>query len=234
MKYLFKKELNSYFATPFGFIFIGIFLLLSGIMFTIYNLVGGSGSLGGMFELLKNFSFVVFPVLTMKAFAEERKSGTEQLLVTSTLSETDIVLGKFLAACCVFLIALAATLPYVVIIARFGSLNAGSTAASYLGFILLGISMTAVCMFASSLADNQVTAAIVSFGLLFVMVMLLSLSKSVSIPVITPLLSALAITRRYDEFTRGILRMGPICYYVGVTVIFVFLTVINLKRRRFI
>ena len=72
MYYIWKKEMSSYFTTPFGYVFIGIFLLLSGIMFTIYNLVGGSGSVGGMFDLLKNFAFSVFPVLTMKQFAEER------------------------------------------------------------------------------------------------------------------------------------------------------------------
>lgn len=228
-----KKETAAYFSTPFGFVFMGIFLLLSGIMFTIYNLLGGNAGLAGMFDLLKNVSFIIFPVLTMKMFAEERKNGTEQLLLTSRLTARDIVLGKFFAACLMFLAALAVTFVYVGIIASYGYPNFGSLAASYLGFILLGISMIAICTFASSFAENQVTAAISSFGILFLMVMMASFTKSLDIPVIGPILSALAITTRYDEFTRGVLRMGPVTYYLGVTVVCLVLTVKNLEYRRF-
>ena len=90
MGYIFKKEVSAYFSTPFGFVFMGIFLLLSGLSFTIYNLVGLSGEVSGMFSLLSNLAFMVFPVLTMRLFAEERRAGTEQLLLNSRLSITDI------------------------------------------------------------------------------------------------------------------------------------------------
>ena len=232
MIYVFKKEASAYFATPFGFVFLGIFLLLSGISFTTYNLVGGGGDLAGMFSLLSNMSFMVFPVLTMKLFAEERRAGTEQLLLTSRLSIWEIVLGKYLAAAFVLLVALAITGVYVGIITAYGFPNLGGIAASYLGYFLLGIAMIAVCTFASSLADNQVTAAIASFGLLFVLVMLASFSRSLQLPAITEILSALAITTRYDEFTRGIFRAGPVCYYLIYAAVMLFLTVKNLERRR--
>lgn len=233
MKHLFKKEIDAYFTTPFGFVFLGIFLLISGVMFTVYNLLGANGDLNGMFDLMKNLSFMVFPVLTMRMFAEERRAGTEQLLVTSRLSPTNIVLGKFFAALLVFVAALAVTLIYVGILARYGMPNYGSIAASYLGFFLLGAAMIAVCTFTSSFAENQITAAIASFGTLFFMVILASFVKSIDIPVVTPALSAVAITIRYDEFTLGILRPGPVVYYLAVTAVFLGLTVKNLQWRRY-
>jgi len=232
MIYVFKKEVGAYFSTPFGFVYMGIFLLLSGLSFTIYNLVGLSGDMAGMFSLLSNLSFMIFPVLTMRLFAEERRAGTEQLMINSQLSLTDIVLGKYFAALFVMLCSMLVTLVYVGILLRFGYPNLGAVAASYIGYFILSMAMIAVCTFASSMADNQVTAAIASFGLMFVLVMLNSFTRSVDIPVITEVLSALAITTRYEEFTLGVFRLGPICYYLAFAAVALFLTVKNVERRR--
>ena len=232
MYYLWKKEVSSYFATPFGFVFMGIFLLLSGLSFTTSNLLGGNGDLSGMFGLLSNMSFMTFPVLTMRLFGEERRAGTENLLLTSRLTIPQIVLAKYLAAVTVFLITMLATLVYVGIIVTYGYPNLGALAASYLGYILLGTAMIAVCTFTSSLADNQVTAAILSFGALFVLVMMSAFSRSMQVPIIAPVLRAMSITLRYDEFIRGIFRLGPVCYYIGYSIIFLFFAVKNMQRRR--
>ena len=233
MSSLFRKEMSTYFTSPFGFVFLGIFLLLSGIMFTIYNLLGGNADMAGTFDLLKNLSFIIFPILTMRLFAEERRAGTEMVLVTSRLSMWDIVMGKFLSAVALFGIALLTTLVYAGIIGAYGMLNAGALLASYLGFFLLGVSMIAICLFIASLAENQITAAVSAFGVLFFMTILASFTRSLNIPVLTPILSAIAITTRYDEFTLGVLRLGPVVYYVGITAISLLLTVWNMKRRRF-
>lgn len=233
MIFIFKKEVSAYFSTPFGFIFMGIFLLLSGIVFSTYNLVGGGGDLFGMFGLLANMSFMTYPVLTIKLFAEERRAGTEQLLLTSRLSVTDIVLGKYLAAGFVFLATLAVTGVYVIILKTYGFPDLLAIAGSYIGFFLLGMAFIAVCTFTSSLADNQVTAAISSFGALVGLVMVGAVSRTLQIPVLSEILSALAITRQYDEFIRGIFRPGPICYFIGFSIVFICLTIISLGRRRF-
>ena len=232
MIHVLKRELNAYFSTPFGFVFLGIFLLLSGISFTTYNLVGGGGDMAGMFSLLSNMSFMVFPILTMKLFAEDRKSGTEQLLVSSRLSLTAIVVGKYLAAVLVLVTALLVTGVYVAILVTYGYPNLGGIAGAYLGYLVLGMAMIAVCTFASSLAENQVTAAIASVGFLFVLVMLASFSRSLPIPVFSDILAALALTTRYDEFTRGIFRAGPVVYYLAYIVVMIFLTIKNMERRR--
>ncbi len=188
MIFIFKKKSQAYFSTPFGFIFMGIFLLLSGIVFSTYNLVGGGGDLSGMFGLLANMSFMTYPVLTIKLFAEERRAGTEQLLLTSRLSATDIVLGKYLAAGFVFLATLAVTGVYVIILKTYGFPDLLAIAGSYIGFFLLGMAFIAVCTFTSSLADNQVTAAISSFGALVGLVMIGTVSRTLQIPVLSEIL----------------------------------------------
>lgn len=225
--------MQQYFTTPFGFVFLGIFLVLGGVMFTIYNLLGGNADFAGTFDLMKNLSFLLFPILTMRLFAEERRAGTEMLLVASKLSMKDIVLGKFFAASSVFLAALLTTLVYVGIVSAYGAPNMGSVLASYLGFFLLGLCMISICLFIASFAENQVTAAVASFGTLFFLMILASFTKSLNIPVLTPVLSAIAITTRFDDFTLGILRIGPIVYYAGVTLIFLLLAIKNMEKRRF-
>ena len=233
MIHIFKKEFYTYFSTPFGFVFMGIFLILSGIVFMTYNLLGGGGDLFGMFGLLSNITFMVFPILTIKLFADERRSGAESLLLASRLNSTQIVLGKYFAAVSVFLLTLSATLVYVVILIIYGFPDLMSIAGSYIGFILLGMAFIAVCTFSSSLAETYLTAAISSFGALVGLTMIGAFSRSINIPVIKEIFSALAITRQYDEFIRGIFRPGPITYFISFIVISLALTIFNLDRRRF-
>jgi ABC-2 type transport system permease protein len=231
---IFRRELAGYFATPFGFIFLGIFLLLSGIIFTTYNLLGGGGDMNGMFGLFSNIAFMVFPILTIKMFADDRRLGIEPLLLNSRLSSAQIVLGKYLAAVTVFLMALAATVVYVVILKVYGFPYLTAIAGAYFGFFLLGAAFIAVCAFTASLADNYVTAAIASFGALVGLVMAGAVSRTVQAPVLTQVLSALAVTRQYDEFIRGIFRPGPVVYFIGFAAVFLCLAVISLNRRRFV
>ncbi len=227
-----RKEIEAYFTTPFGFVFMGIFLLLAGLTFTMSNLLGGSGDLLGMFGLLANISFMTFPILTMRQYSEERKAGTEHLLLSSRLSITDIVLGKFIAALVVFLLTLLVTAAFPIILVIYGDPNIGGIFASYFGFFLFGSAMIAVCTFIASFTENQVIAAIASFGLLFLLVMLSSFAKSIEVPVLKEILSTLAISSRYDEFIRGIFRPGPVSYYICYAAVFLFLTITNIKRRQ--
>lgn len=227
-----RKEIEAYFTTPFGFVFMGIFLLLAGLTFTMSNLLGGNGDLLGMFGLLANISFMTFPILTMRQYSEERKAGTEHLLLSSRLTLTDIVLGKYIAALVVFLLTLLVTAAFPIILVIYGDPNIGGIFASYFGFFLFGSAMIAVCSFIASFTENQVIAAIASFGLLFLLVMLSSFSKSIDVPVLKEILSALAISARYDEFIRGIFRPGPVSYYICYAAVFLFLTITNIKRRQ--
>src|SRR5512138_2964174 len=105
---IFKKEIKAYFSTPFGFIFMGIFLLMSGIAFATHNLLGRRADVYGMLGIMRTLSITAFPVLTMRLLAEERHMGTDQLLFTSRLSVSAVVVGKYVAALCVLLATLLA------------------------------------------------------------------------------------------------------------------------------
>jgi ABC-2 type transport system permease protein len=227
-----RKEIEAYFTTPFGFVFMGIFLLLAGLTFTMANLLGGNGDLLGMFGLLANISFMTFPILTMRQYSEERKAGTEHLLLSSRLTIADIVLGKYIAALVVFLFTLLATVAFPIILVIYGDPNIGGLLASYLGFFLFGAAMIAVCSLMASFTENQVIAAIASFGTLFLLVMLSSFAKSIEVPILKEILSVLAISARYDEFVRGVFRPGPVSYYICYAGVFLFLTISNIKLRQ--
>jgi ABC-2 type transport system permease protein len=227
-----KKEIKAYFSTPFGFIFMGIFLLMSGIAFTTYNLLGRRADIYGMLGIMRTLSITAFPVLTMRLLAEERHMGTDQLLLTSRLSVAAVVVGKYLAALFVLFVTLLANSLYVIILFFYGEPTIGAILGSYAGFFLLGASFTAICLFASGLAENQVTSALAAFGMLFALVIIGSLSASVRLPVLRDLIRVLSVGGQFEELTRGIFRLGPLVYYVCFSSAFVFLTIKVVERRR--
>ena len=164
---IFNKELRSYFHSAVGYIFMVVFLLISGLFFTLYNLVPGSGYYNDViFNMTFVFLFLV-PILTMKMISNETREKTDQLLLTSPLRIWEIVIGKFLAAVALFVITVAITFIYPIILGKFGEIAVGETIGGYLGFILMGACFIAVGLFISSLTDNLVTAGVGTFGALF-------------------------------------------------------------------
>ncbi|NLY75976.1 MAG: ABC transporter permease subunit [Firmicutes bacterium] len=161
-----KRELKTYFLTPTGYIFMGFFLLISGFFFAIGNLFSANPNYNSMLGTINFVFMILVPILTMRLLAEESRQKTDQLLLTSPLSVTEIVLGKYLAAVAVFLLTVAVTCIYPIILSFFGSIAVSEIVGGYLGFILLGSSFIAVGLFISSLTENQVVAAVVTFSAL--------------------------------------------------------------------
>ena len=171
---IFRREIRAYFASPIGFTFIGFFLLLAGIFFSFSNLLGGNPNYTGVLGSLTFVFLFLVPILTMRLLSEEMRQKTDQLLITSPLSITGIVIGKYLAAVGIFLIALLVTVLYPVIMSFYalGGLGWWEILGGYIGFFLLGSSFIAVGLFFSSLTDNQLVAAVVSFAaLLFIWIL---------------------------------------------------------------
>jgi len=229
---MFKKEVSIYFHTSFGFVFMGIFLLLSGAVFSIYNLWSSRGDIYGMLGVLNYVSIVTFPILTMKLLAEEKRMSTDQILFTSPVSIESIIIGKYLAALFVYLMTLIATGIFAVFVVIFGKTSLGTIIGSYLGFAFLGAAYIAICMFASSLTDSQVTSAIIGFGFLFGFMIIGLLTNAIPIVFLKEILSWFAILSKYEEFSNGILKIGPLIYYLSFVVGFVFLTIIVVKSRQ--
>jgi len=228
---IFKKEIYIYFFTPFGYIFSGLFLLLCGIIFSFYNLSGTRADILGMLGALNMVSIVIFPVLTMKLLAEEKKASTDQLLFTSPVTVTSIIMGKYFAALFVFLTTLTTTGIFAVFIAIYGDTTPGAIIGSYVGFAMLGAAYIAICLFASSLTENQVTSAILGFGFLFGFMIIGFLSNAMPWPIMNKALKALAILSKYDEFSSGVLGLSPLVYYLSFTIVFIYLTVQVVEHR---
>ena len=163
-----KREIKAYFVTPIGFLYMGLFLLITGIFFTFSNLFSQSSQYSGFLGNVLFIYLFAIPLLTMRLFSEEKRQKTDQLLLTSPISIIEIVCGKFLAALCLYAMTLVVTVLYAVIIAVYGDLLVWETVGSYIGFLFLGACYIAVGVLVSASTENQLTAALVTFFSLLV------------------------------------------------------------------
>ena len=172
MKAIYKKEVKSYLTSMIGYVFIFFILLLEGIYFTAYNLQNAYPLFGTTLSAVTFIFLILVPVLTMKTIAEERKQKTDQLLLTAPVSVSEIVLGKFLAVATVYAIPVLIICLYPMIMGKYGTVSYAMAYTAVLGFALLGFAQIAVGVFWSSVTENPVIAAVVTFIVLFVCYMI--------------------------------------------------------------
>jgi ABC-2 type transport system permease protein len=230
MSAIFWKEVKSYFYSPMAYILIGLFTLLTSIFF-LPNLMYGQGSFTNNLSTMGFILLVIVPILTMRILAEDRKNGTEVLLITSPASITSMVIGKYLAVCFVFLIMTVISFIYPVVLFAFGGTFSVDLIGGYIGFILLGMTFISIGVFASSLSENQVVSVIVSYVALLIMYLAGSLSSVVG-GLAAKILNWISLMSRYDDFSRGILGLSPVVYYLSFIAVFLFLTTRVIEKRR--
>lgn len=242
MKAIFKRELRAYFKTPVGYIFLSAFIFFASLMFVFINMNMQSTSMSGFFSNISLVFVFVIPVLTMRLFSEERKSKTDQLLLTAPIRVSDIVLGKFLAAAAVLLIAVGSTLLYLPIMDAYGSPAFAESLIGYLGLFLMGLFFVSLGMFMSSITESQVIAAVSTLAIIFFLWFLGNLSLQFS-EMLTGtwnwlgetldwVMDFISINRRFYDFTLGTLNLVPVFYFLSLTALFVFLTIRVVERRR--
>ena len=219
-----KKEVRTYFLSPIGYVFVGLFLLMASLFFYSDILVTGSTMFSYMFYSLSTILIMIIPLLTMRMFSEERKDGTEQLLLTAPRSVTSIVLGKFFAALIVFCIAVVLTLIYYVILMSLGSPNIKTSLVTMFGFILLGAALISFGMFASSITENQVIAAIISIAFYVI--------TCIGTPYLVKVLEPLGLMNMFNRFGNGQIACTEVVAFLSYTVLFVILTIIVIQRRK--
>ncbi len=218
-----KKELKSYLLSPTGYVFIGIFLLLFSVFFYISIFSYQSMNFEYLFYNGATILTFVAPVLTMGMFAAERRSGTEQLLLTSPRGITSIVLGKLLAAAVVLLITEALTLMYFGILKYFGDPSLKVAFSTLLGFFLLSLAYLSFGMFASSLTENQIIAYFLTAGAFLLMWFLPDIEESLRI---------FSLISMFDKFPEGLITVSEVVTFVSFTILFILLTIIVLQRRK--
>ncbi len=230
---IWKRELQSYFYTPVGYVFMGVFLALSGTFF--YMLILGSRS-SDVLTFLGQLSYLwmlLSPVLTMRLLAEEKQKRTDQLLLTSPVSLPGIVLGKYLAAFTVMIFTVLLTLIYVLIIAMYGAVYPSELLVGYLGFILQGGAFLALDLFISGCASSQVTAAVTAFGVNLALWLLDLLAGSMTQSWVRDVLYFFSLYDRYNPFLMGQLSFASIGYDLSFIAAFLALTIHRLDSRRY-
>ena len=228
-----KRELNSYFTSPIGYVFLAVFYFFSG-MFFYSVLYSNSTDISYVFSGLFTVLLFIVPLLTMRLLSEEKKQKTDQLLLTSPVSLTGLVVGKFLAALCMYAIGLAITVVYSLILAGFASPQWMVIIGNIFGTLLLGAALISIGLFISSMTENQMIAAVGSFAVMMFILMMDSFAGILpaSLSFIGTLLTNLSFMTRYNELVSGVLNIGTVLFFVSVAVIFNFLTIRVLEKRR--
>lgn len=223
---VFKKELKSYFLSPIGYIVIGILLLVCSIFFYLTTIKYGSVDLGSLYFYTALYGLIItVPILTMRTFAEERKTGTEQLVLTSQVGITGVVFGKFLAAMAVIVIALLISFMYFGIMCYFGNPNILVLLVTMLGFILISGAAIAVGMFASSITENQVIAGIITIAFLII---------TLFVPDLDIGLPDISIMSYYQNFPSGVISLTDVVGSLTFMMMFIAFTIIVMQRRKLV
>ena len=220
-----KKELKTYFTTPIGYIFIGVFLIAFSVSFYFTVIGYGNVNFEYIYYSLPTIFVLAFiiPLLTMRSIAEERKTGTEQLLLTSPLSITKMILGKFIAALIIVVITELFTFMYFGIICYFGMPHITTAMATMLGFLLFCMSYIAFGIFASSITENQIIAGIISIGFFIITWVLPDFNQS---------LSGLSFINMLYKYTQGQIDIADTVTYITFTITCIILTITLMQRRK--
>ena len=232
MTAIWKRELQSYFYTATGWVYMGVFLLVSSVMFFLQILQERSSDLLTFIGQMSYLWMLLCPVLTMRLLAEERQKRTDQLLFTSPVSLPGVVLGKYLAAITVMAATVLLTFGYVLVVAMYGQVYPGELLVGYLGFLLQGFAFTAIDMYISSLTASPVTAAVLSMGAnlcLWVADMLAS-----SVPEwIGDALTFISLYSRNEPFLMGQLSFASVGFDLSVVAACLVLAIHALDSRRY-
>ena len=232
-----KRELHAYFVSPVGYIFIIVFLLVAGAIFYFTNILANEGADIGFYFMCVIFTFIVLiPLLTMRLLSDERKTKTEQMLLTAPVSLSGIIIAKFLAAFILFASTLFVSCMNFYVLYRFeaspGQTNTAVLAGNVISVLLIGAAFIAIGLFISAMTENQLIAAIMSIATIFFLLISGLFFGDVKIYIVRRIVDFVSIFSRFAAFTYGIFDISSIIYYASIVVIFLFLTIRIYEIRR--
>ena len=242
---IYKKELRSYFLNAIGYVYIGIFLAVSGLVCCYTTLVAKSYDTSLYFNVMIMTFTVLIPLLTMKLFSEEKKLRTEQMLLTAPVSIWGMVVGKFLAAFTLFASGVLVSCVNFFPLAAYANAEKIADAydspvgpvlpiilASTLGLLLIGAAFIAIGMFISSLTENQLAAAIITVAIIFAMLVLNIVNNYIEVYAIRFVINWICFMSRFSNFSAGMLDPSALLYYLSFAGVFLLLTVRVYDKRR--
>ena len=235
MNAIFKRELLSYFKSPVAYFVIAFFGALTGLYFWNVNLYNGSVEFTTTLASLTTFLLFFIPVITMKLFADDKKSGTEVLLRTAPVPTWKIVLGKYLASVVVFGCMCLETVICPIIMTFFINENGvfpfAMTVGGYVGFFMLGLAYLAVGTFASSVTESQPIAAVLGVVILLVITFIQTIGETIK-GTLGRILIWISLSSRYDDFASGVFKISSVFFYLTFTLLVLFFTSVNIERKR--
>jgi len=285
MTAIIMKELRTYFTQITGYIFLALTVLLTALFFVAISVFALNPNFQSVLGSTTMLFFILVPTLTMRLFPDEIKNRTDQLLYTSPLSVWQIVAGKYIAAVILFLIAMAVTVIFPLMLSQFGELPVSQIVGAYVGYVMIGMGFIAIGLYVSSMTENQIIAAVATAGIIFLLFLadtiagglpadadsslifvgvlvaaaalflynstknviagivlavvgfgaafgLFQLDSMMFDALIPRVFNWFSVFSRYMNLTRGILNMSDIVFYISFALIFVYLTVNGIEKRR--
>ena len=240
MTAIFKREVKSYFTSLIGYVFLAAFFAASGVLFSITSVSQNqqdgqlylNTDMASMFSYLFFVLLVLIPILTMRTLSEEKRNKTDQCLLTAPISLGALIVGKYLAALLIYVLGVCMTVVYAIVLSFFAPVAWLEVMGNVVGLLLVGSAFIGVGMLVSSLTENQVIAAIGGFAAMLALYLISSVASVVPVEFIANIFTKLSFADRYYTFTYGIFDFSNVLFFISATVIFLFLTVRVLERRR--
>lgn len=230
---IWKRELLSYLKSPVGYVYLFLYLLISGSVFNVFNLQSGGSSDVTYYFFFNCYTLILaIPLLTMKLFPEERKNKTDQILMTAPVSITGMVMGKFMAAYTLFVASLVPSIGAVMFLGFNGYVQPGIVIGSVIALLLMGAAYIAVAMLMACITESQIIAFMGGFFVLLLLNICSMINDIIDNEIINKFIDALAITSRYETLAQGLFDFTAIIYFLSITLISIFLIIRVIDKRR--
>lgn len=230
------REWNAYSSSPVAYVVAALFLAGTGYVFALNLFFTRQANFRGVFDFIQFLVLLLAPLITMRLFAEERRTGTVELLLTLPFRDTEVVLGKFTASLMLLVLMILPTIWYVVLLLFVARTlpDIGPLATGYLGVVLQGAALLAVGLFTSSLTSNQIVAAVVSLSIGIGLVLIGHVGNFIGGPLVADVLRYVWFYERFRDFPLGIIDIRSVVFYASLTIAFLFLTYTSLQTRRWL
>jgi gliding motility-associated transport system permease protein len=226
-----KREIRAYFNSPVAYIVVTVFMIITGYLFFTQLFLEKQADLRPFFGVMPLLFMFLIPAITMRLLAEEKGSGTLELLITMPVRDWEVVVGKFLAALFLLCTALALTLVFAITVKTLGPLDRGPAIGGYLGLVLMGGAYIAIGLMASSLTRNQIVAFIVAFAISFALFLFGKLTQFVP-EALQPIISFLSIDGHFENIGRGVVDSRDVIYYLSVIGVCLLVATTSLESRK--
>jgi ABC-2 type transport system permease protein len=228
-----RREFGSYFHSPIAYVAMTLFLLASGFSFFVDFQPGQPAALRSIFDWMIWFLVLIVPILSMGLLSQEWATGTIESLMTAPVGETDVVLGKFFGSLALLVVMLLPTLLYVIMLCIYGRPDAGPIFSGYLGIVLVGALFISIGLFCSSLTRSQIVAAVASASILVLITIVpWFVGSKAALPRYGRMVVDQAVFKRYTDFSKGVVGLSNVVFFILTTAVFLFITVKVLESRR--